>query len=112
MQFMAANYGKTTRRDEILEDADGDQIKATHVPDNSLPLARVHSILDRMSADKDVIAPQAEDPKEDISDEEDGTQEHKRSEQVTQALKVTARLWSLSTASWPDITVDTRCTSL
>ena len=63
---MEANCGKTTRRDDILEDADGGHIKAANVPDNSLPLARVHSILDRMSADKDVIAPQAEDQKEDI----------------------------------------------
>ena len=48
VQFMAANCGKTTRREDLVEDADGERTKSASLPENSLPLARVHNILDRV----------------------------------------------------------------
>ena len=64
-----------------------------------------------MAAPIEVIPPQQKDNEEDASDDEN-MQEIQRSEQVTNALQVTARLWSRCTTSWPETAVDINTSSL
>ena len=111
VQFMAANCGKTSRTEDPEEDVNGTNSCPTNVPSIVLPLARVHHILDHMPSPTETTPAQPKAGEENGSDDED-MQEMSRSEQVTNALKVTARLWSRSTTSWPETAVDITTSSL
>ena len=97
---MVANCGKTSRNEEPEEDVNGTNSCPTNVPNNVLPLARVHHILDHMASPTETTPAQPKADEENGSDGED-MQEVSRSEQVTNALKVTACLWSRSTTFGP-----------
>ena len=111
VQFMAANCGKTSRTENPEEEANAANTCPTNLPNNALPLARVHHILDHMAISTETASAKTKAAEEDGSDEE-YMQQVARSEQVTNALKVTARLWSRSTTSWPETPVDITTSSL
>lgn len=111
VQFMAANCGKTNRCEDLADEHQAATREAAALPDNSIPLALVHGILDRMSERQE--QPQRGAQKDDdISDAENEVKEPQRSKQVTQALQVTAQLWSRTSLPWPEGLVDCKCTSL
>ena len=111
VQFMAANCGKTSRTEHPENEANAANTSPANLPENALPLARVHHILDQMAISTEKDSAKTKAAEEDGSDEEN-MQQVARSEQVTNALKVTARLWSRSATSWPDTPVDMSTTSL
>ena len=111
VQFMAAHCETTSRNENPEEDVNGTNSCPTNVPNNVLPLARVHHILDHMASPTETTPAQPKAGEENGSDGED-MQEMPRSEQVTNALKVTARLWSRLTTSWSETAVDITTSSL
>ena len=111
VQFMAANCGKTSRVENHDLEVSGANACPTDVPNNVLQLARVHHILDQMATPTATTPAKPKTPAEDDEDDEQ-MQQMGRSEHVTNALKVTTRLWSRSTTSWPETPVDISTTSL
>ena len=116
-QFMAACCGTTKSHDNEEEPNEGPGIQH-NIPNNTLPLERVHNILDRMSA-MEPRAPKAKKRKKSEEEEEKKEVEEddyeaasralQQSEVVSTAMQVTARLWSRTAQQWPDDTPpDTR----
>jgi hypothetical protein len=110
VQFMAACCGKSAKHDEISEEQ---MSGLKDLPDNAVPLARIHRLLDELSQkDKPegVSSKQATVASEDPAngDEEDDAEAVQkkalhRSSQMQTALKVTADLWDRNSKPWPQI---------
>ena len=112
-QFMAACCGTTKNHDNEDEPDEGPG-KHHNIPDNTLPLERVHNILDRMSA-MESRAPKAKTRKRSEEEEEEkkeveeddfeaASRALQQSEVVSTAMQMTARLWSRTAQQWPDYT--------
>ena len=109
-QFMAACCGTTKNHDNEDEPNEGFG-KQHNIPNNTLPLERVHNILDRMSA-MESRAPKAKKRKKSEEEEEKKEVEEddyeaasralQQSEVVSTAMQMTARLWSRTAQQWPD----------
>ena len=86
------------------------------MPSNDIPLDRVHSLLDRMSSDDSRKQKLAQVRGENNDSEDDNRkadmQALSQSNQVDDAMQMTARLWSRKTQAWPDTWVDTRSSTL
>ena len=118
-QFMAACCGKTKRHEDADDAAEEGGDKAKGMPENSIPLQRVHAILDRMSVERlpkerkriDVKKTFVENLVDDLADEEDlDAHALRQSNVVNDAMQTTARLWSRSAQAWPEEIVD-KCES-
>ena len=114
-QFMAACCGTSKRRDDDEDVPEEGQNRMADVPDNQLPLSRVHAILDRMSAaESRATKPQrrtdtnGKEEKNEEDDFEEASRALKQSESVSNAMQMTARLWSRTTQAWPDEAPETR----
>ncbi len=105
VQFMAANCGKSTTRENPSADDEHDMSKKLLVPDNSVPLSRVHAIIDNMSSEKmpgDTAAGKrkkkkataTEDFPEDFNDDEMDCADPEASTPVKEALVTTGKLWN------------------
>ncbi len=121
IQFMAACCGKSKTRQE----AEGTQVreeKPRHVPSNTVPLTRVHAILERMSRGEDdetvPVRPKKnksktpEAPGEETSGADVDAPALRQSTQIQSSMRTTARLWPAHTREWPADVVDVRNTSL
>ena len=116
VQFMAACCGKSTSgRDLENEVREADHLK--ELPANDLSLTRVHDILHRMSqaapgpATRQGRAP----PKTEEDDIEQLWMDNKalqQSEQIRDAMRSTAALWTKVDGDWSGSRLDTRQTSV
>ena len=104
VQFMAANCGKSTSPDNAAADDDQDLSKMMLVPDNNVPLERVHAIIDNMSSEKTPGEPAASHKKkqpsqqkmdfpEDFNEDEEESRDPEASTLVKEALVTTGKLW-------------------
>ena len=120
-QFMAACCGKTAKNAECPDD-DGDGMgRSREMPDNTLPLARVHAILDRMSSAEAAKKPEKKIPKEQTAknegektDDDDAEDDKalRQSNAINDAMQMTARLWSRTAQPWPEETVERNTCSI
>ena len=110
-QFMAASCGVASHREEDGGLSEDDAAKADEaLPDNILPLSRVHAILDRMSAGdcvKKQKAPQQDDVDACISDEDPDRAALQQSNNISDAMQLTAKLWSRKASEWQLQKLDT-----
>ena len=121
IQFMAACCGKSKTRQEA-EDAQIREEKPRNVPSNTVPLTRVHAILERMSRGEDdetvPVRPgknktkTTEAPGEETSGADVDAPALRQSTQIQSSMRTTARLWPAHTREWPADVVDVRNTSL
>ena len=91
------------------------------MPDNTLPLTRVHAILDRMSSVDAVKKPEKKMSKEETTknegekaDDDDAEDEKalRQSSAINDAMQMTARLWSRTAQPWPEETVERNISSI
>ena len=104
---MAACCGKS-KRDEEPEEEAGQGGRALSVPPNELPLARVHTILERMAQEGTAAK---RDAKKRATDEAGSDSDDKALQQsgaVSNAMQLTARLWARSKQAWQHGAPDAR----
>ena len=105
VQFMAASCGKSTSRDNTTADDEKDMWKMLPVPDNTVGLSRVHTIIDNMSLEKDPAdnasackkkrpSKSAEEFPEDFNEDDEECGDPEASTLVKEALVTTGKLWS------------------
>ena len=88
------------------------------LPDNALSLARVHGILQRMSlAGPDVPEPRKRPPQKAHDDDAEDethldTKALHQSDQIREAMRTTAALWTKVDGEWSGASLDTRCLSI
>ena len=111
-QFMAACCGSSTRQDGEDVQEQGDQTRAD-IPNNFLPLSRVHALLDHMSAAE--VAEKKRKPRaktlQEAIDQVDAevdvdAEALRQSGVINNAMQLTARLWSRTAQPWPDDLLD------
>ena len=109
VQFMAANCGKSGSKD-LEPDDDAAQRRMKDLPENTLPLQRVHGILDRMSEQDHTPKPKApggkkkEDEEAVTESEEDADKKAlQKSKQMQGAMETTASLWRRTSVPWPEV---------
>ena len=116
VQFMAACCGKSTSgRDLENEVREADHLK--ELPANDLSLTRVHDILHRMSqaGPGPAIRQGRAPPKTEENDSEQLWMDNKalqQSEQIRDAMRSTAALWTKVDGDWSGSRLDTRQTSV
>jgi len=98
---MAACCGKSKTGDKHGEAEAVEQHAQTQLEPNTLPLARVHAILDHMSS-KDVSKATGDQGR----DEDESAKLLRQSSQIKGAVQVTAALWNRSLTQWPGTPVD------
>ena len=101
VQFMAACCGKSKTGDKQDEVEAMEEHMQTPLEPNTVPLARVHAILDHMSSQE---VPRMAADKE--CDESETAKLLKQSSQIKSAVQVTASLWNRSLTHWPDTPID------
>ena len=114
VQFMAACCGKTKSDQHPDAELDNDAQRSKEVPPNSLPLGRVHAVLDRMSQDTDGTRAEQASAANDVADDEGGEDERalRQSSHIRGAMQRTAKLWSRESKPWPEEPTDVRSCSL
>ena len=113
IQFLAACCGKSTTR-EAAEDEEDEGKTPQVMPANSVPLNRVHGILDAMSAQETKEDPVEKDSTELVLEDAESLDNKalKKSSQMQDATQVTAKLWPRSLIAWPQDDLDIRMSSL
>ena len=110
-QFMSTCCGKSTTVDEDIDAV----APSNHVvPDNTVPLARVHRIIDQMSERVDQPRGASKNPK-DLNDGEEGPVDEiavRMSTQMQGAMEATAKLWPRTGMAWPTGVVDQKHVSI
>ena len=109
-QFMAACCGKSKRDDAMPETTEKE---AQELPDNSVPLARVHRLLDALSAKEKTCSKDSSTAVKDAAAESGGESEReaeevnkkamRRTAQMQTALQITADLWNRNAAPWQGV---------
>ena len=109
---MAASCGKAKQVDEA--DEDSGRMERTHeLPNNELPLQRVHAILDKMSAARDSSRADEQTARDETLEPEDLIDaKADQSQNVNNAMQLTAKLWARDASEWPESGVDARSMSL
>ena len=101
VQFMAACCGKSKSDTMEPELEEGATSRVHDLPDDALPLSRVHGLLDRLSQTTGVLDPvsqlQGKVKVGDTGEDEEHELDDKalrQSEQIRGSLRVTAQLWA------------------
>ena len=98
---MAACCGKTSRQERHEEHEGADHFLTTDTLVNTVPLQRVHAILDRAAEHE---PPTGKKDSSSVSNEakDDSHTEKRTSAQIQQALRLTADMWGREHLDWPE----------
>ena len=99
--MMAACCGKTQRQERNAEHEAAHELRTTDSPVNTVPLQRVHAILDRAA---EHVPPTRKKDSSRVSNEakDDSHTEMRTSAQIQQALRLTADMWGREHLDWPE----------
>jgi hypothetical protein len=108
VQFLAASCGKAKQVEQA--DEDSGRMERTHeLPNNELPLQRVHAILDKMSAARDSSRADEQTPRDETLEPEDLLDaKADQSQNVNDAMQLTAKLWARDASVRPACGIDAR----